>query len=202
MEDMLLTAAQSAVGLLVGVIVGGVLGISLALQTTVRRMATPYVDAVSVVPPIAFGPMAVLLFGTGFQMKAGFAGVAAGLAMLAYAFAGASSIDPRWLEMVRGRPSKRFRVWSTIIFPASLGWIANGTRAALAAALIGAFVGQLISSSDGLGYRIQRALGLFDINGVWVGIIGFAVVGVALSALLQGAFSILRHYYRHRYSRR
>ena len=119
--------------------------------------------------------------------------------MLAFAFAGSAALDRDLMNAVGSVPHDRRRVWRTVIVPASLGWITAGLRAALAAALVGAFVGQIISSSEGLGHRIQRALGLFDIDGVWVGIIGFACVGLVLSYAIQWGMAILMRHYRHRF---
>jgi NitT/TauT family transport system permease protein len=187
LRDVWVTGQQAAAGLLLGATLGGIAGVTLALQSTIRRIMTPYVDALGVIPPIAFGPIAVLLLGTGFQMKVGFAALSAGLVMLGYAFVGGGSLDRRLLEFVQTTPHEKHRVWMVVLLPAFSAWIVGGLRAALAAALVGTFVGQILSASEGLGYRIQRSLGLFDIEGVWVGIIGFAFLGLVMTAGLAVA---------------
>lgn len=196
-RDVWVTAIQASLGLVIGGICGGVLGVTLALRKSVREIISPYVEALGVIPPIAFGPLAVLLLGTGFQMKVGFAALSAGLIMLGYAFVGGSSLDRRLLEFVQISPHDRRRVWGLIFLPAFSTWIVGGVRAALAASLVGTFVGQILSSSEGLGYRIQRALGLFDIDGVWVGILGFAALGLVMSGLVQVVSEQLMKRVRH-----
>ncbi|HVG19337.1 MAG TPA: ABC transporter permease subunit [Blastocatellia bacterium] len=197
LRDIWVTAQQATLGLILGALVGGAVGVTLALQRSVRDIVAPYVEGLGVIPPIAFGPLAVLLLGTGFQMKVGFAALSAGLVMLGYAFVGGASLDPRLLEFVRITPHEARRMWLLILLPAFSTWIVGGMRAALAAALVGTFVGQILSASEGLGYRIQRSLGLFDIDGVWIGIIGFAALGLAMSAIVQGASEQLMKRMRH-----
>lgn len=197
-KDCLVTGREAGLGLLIGVFSGGAVGMSLALNLFVRRMAAPYIDALAVIPPIAFGPLAVLALGTGDEMKVGFAALSAALVMLGYAFVGGMSLDERILETLRVIPHRRWRKWLLVIMPAFSTWLVGGLRAALAAALVGAFVGEIISSSRGLGYHIQHALGLFDIDDVWVGILGFCLVGVTLSmtvqVLAEAALRTIRHH--------
>jgi NitT/TauT family transport system permease protein len=198
LSDIAITASQAVLGLAIGGAVGGLFGCLLGMNKALRRMFNPYVDALGVIPPIAFGPLAVLVMGTGFGMKAGFATLSAGMIMLGYAFVGVANLDPKIIEFAKSCRPNAARLWSMVILPASLNWIAGGARAALGAALVGAFVGQLISSSDGLGHRIQRSLGLFDIDGVWVGIFGFVLLGIAITGALVGVTRILTGIVRHR----
>lgn len=199
--DLAVTGWQATLGLLIGGGLGALFGIALGMNATLRRVAAPYVDALGVIPPIAFGPIAVLTLGTGFEMKAGFAALSAALVMLGYAFVGVAAIDVKLLEFARSTPHRRRRMWSLVVLPASLGWIVGGARAALGAALIGAFVGELVSASEGLGFRIQRSLGLVDIDGVWVAIIGFAALGLVATGLLQLISEAVTRRVRHRVAR-
>jgi NitT/TauT family transport system permease protein len=50
-------------------------------------------------------------------------------------------------------------------------------------ALLAAFVGEFISSNAGLGYHIIVAEGLFNVNQIWVGIIGLVIIALLFNYL-------------------
>jgi NitT/TauT family transport system permease protein len=60
-----------------------------------------------------------------------------------------------------------------------------GLKVAMSLALVGAIVGEFVSSQRGLGYVILTAQGTFDTPRVFAAIAILAALGVALIALIE-----------------
>ena len=61
----------------------------------------------------------------------------------------------------------------------------RGLKVSVPYALIGAVVGEMISSNRGIGFLIGQASGLFDTAGVFAGLAILAFTGMGLNALLK-----------------
>ena len=67
-----------------------------------------------------------------------------------------------------------------VLLPAVLTWIMASFRISVGLALIGALVGELIGSSRGLGWYIERSAGQLDTTGVFTGIV--ILIAIAMVA--------------------
>lgn len=74
----------------------------------------------------------------------------------------------------------RLQAWRKVVVPAALPWILSTLRLNVGFALIGAVVGEYISSQEGLGYLVYYSGVLYDLNGVWAGIIALMVVALLM----------------------
>jgi NitT/TauT family transport system permease protein len=66
-----------------------------------------------------------------------------------------------------------------VYWPAALSWMFSSLHTSVGFALVGAVVGEYLGSSAGLGYKIQQAEGVFDVTGVFAGMLilaGFVIV--------------------------
>jgi NitT/TauT family transport system permease protein len=62
-------------------------------------------------------------------------------------------------------------VFRKVIAPSAVVWVISAFRINVGFALLGAFIGEFISSNQGLGHLILVASGLFDISLVLCGVL-------------------------------
>ena len=79
---------------------------------------------------------------------------------------------------------KSLTIWRKVIVPGATPWILSTMRLNIGFAMIGAVVGEYISSKVGLGYMIYNAGALYDLNGVFVGIFCLMALALVLDAVL------------------
>jgi NitT/TauT family transport system permease protein len=58
-----------------------------------------------------------------------------------------------------------------VYWPAALTWMFSSLHTSVGFALVGAVVGEYLGSSAGLGYKIQEAESVFDVTGVFAGMV-------------------------------
>lgn len=179
--DTLVTGAEAVIGFLVGNSVGAVAGFMLWKAPTVSRALRPYIIVLGSAPLFAFAPIIIIWFGTGFLSKVVVATLSTVFVALMQAFSGAEQVDPRFPELVRSFGGNQQTVFRKIVIPSSLVWVIAGFRLNVGLALLGAFLGEYISSEAGLGHLILVAGGLYNIPLVLVGVTMIGFLGLVLS---------------------
>ena len=99
------------------------------------------------------------------------------------AYKGAMTVDIDQINMMRTLGASKRHIFAKLIVPASLGDIFAGLKLTVGFALIGAIVGEFMSSSEGLGHAIFRAGSLYIIPKVFAAL----VVTIALALCLTYA---------------
>jgi NitT/TauT family transport system permease protein len=76
--------------------------------------------------------------------------------------------------------ASKHQVFYKAVVPSTLPAIIATFRINVGFGLVGAVVGEFISSQRGLGHMIYTASSLYDLNSVWVGLFTLMIVGFAL----------------------
>jgi sulfonate transport system permease protein len=71
-----------------------------------------------------------------------------------------------------------------VYWPSALSWMFSSLHTSVGFAVVGAVVGEYLGSAAGLGYLIQQAEGVFDVAGVFAGMIVLAIFVVAIDLLV------------------
>jgi NitT/TauT family transport system permease protein len=71
-----------------------------------------------------------------------------------------------------------------VYWPSALSWMFSSLHTSVGFALVGAVVGEYLGSSAGLGYTIQQAEGVFDVTGVFSGMLILAAVVIVVDSLV------------------
>jgi NitT/TauT family transport system permease protein len=82
-----------------------------------------------------------------------------------------------------------------VVLPSALEWIFAACRLNIGFAILGAFVGEFIASTHGLGHYILRASGLYRVDEVLAGVLVLSVMSLALSLAVR---ALERHIIRWR----
>jgi NitT/TauT family transport system permease protein len=180
-KHFFVTGIEALGGFLIGIIAGTFIGLLLWYSSVVARIVQPYVLILGAVPAFAFAPVVIVWFGIGMEMKIALAAIGVFLVALTQAYEGARSVDVEEFRLLKLFGATRFQMLRLVIVPSVLQWIFASMKLSIGIALLGAFVGEFISSSQGLGYFMLRAGGLYDISAVFAG----GVYLVALAGVLH-----------------
>jgi NitT/TauT family transport system permease protein len=161
-----------------------VIGVALAVLVVESRLMEKTVYALIVglnsVPKVAVAPLFVIWLGTGVEPKIAIGFLIAVFAIVIDAVLGLKSVPPDILDLARALRGGRLATLWRIRFPCALPSLFAGMKVAISLALVGAIVGEFVSSQRGLGYVILSAQGTFDTVRVFAAIFVLAVMGVLL----------------------
>jgi len=167
------------------------IGVALAVLIVESRIMEQTVYALIVglnsVPKVAVAPLFVIWLGTGVEPKIAIGFLIAVFAIVIDAVLGLKSVPPDILDLAKALRGGRFATLWRIRFPCALPSLFAGMKVAISLALVGAIVGEFVSSQRGLGYVILSAQGTFDTARVFAAIMVLAVMGVLLFWLVARA---------------
>lgn len=144
----------------------------------------PFVVALGSIPIIALAPLIIIWFGTGLTSKVAMATLSVVVVALVTSYKGAMSVDPDQINLMRTLGAGKPQIFQKLVVPASLADIFAGMKLTVGFALIGAIIGEFMSSSEGLGHAIFKAGSLYIIPKV------FAALAVTIALALVLTFLV------------
>jgi len=186
LADTWITFFEAILGFVIGTIVGSFLGLALWYSTFVARLVEPFIVAINSVPKIALAPIVVLWFGTGLVSKVALSVSLTSIVALIAAYQAAKDADVDLQALLISMGADKHQVFFKAVVPSTLPSIIATFRINIGFGLVGAVVGEFISSQRGLGHLIYTASSLYDLNTVWVGLFTLMIMGFVLYHVIDG----------------
>ncbi len=179
------TLFEVVAGLLLGTVIGTAIGLGLWYAPGVAFVVKPYVATIGSIPILALAPIVVLWFGIGLWAKIFVVASSTVVVATTQAFAGAANADSKHIELLTAFGATRLMIFRKVLLPSSLSWLIAGYRINVGMAILGAFVGEFISSEVGLGHLIITSMGLFNTSMALAGVFMLCVISLGLISLLE-----------------
>jgi len=177
---------------LVGYAAGAALGLLFAIAAGAsRRVAAAFLPSFHVlrqVPVIAWLPLAIFLAGFGEGFKIAMVAIAAFFPAALNALDGIRGVPPALLELGRSLCFSRLQALRRVVLPYALPDIATGLRLSLSRSWMIVVAAEMIASTVGVGYRMNWARQLFQVDIVFAGVLITGAVGLAIDIGLRLAF--------------
>lgn len=175
------TGIETIIGFLIGNALGTLIGLTLWYSHFVARIVQPFIVAIGSIPIIALAPIMIIWFGTGLISKVAMATLSVVVVALVTAYKGAMSVDPDNINLFRTLGATKFEIFRRLVIPSALSDIFAGLRLTVGFALIGAIIGEFMSSSEGLGHEIFQAGSLYNIPKVFAALVATIALALALT---------------------
>jgi NitT/TauT family transport system permease protein len=184
LRDSLVTGGETLLGFVLGNLIGTVLGLALWYSRFVSRVVQPFIVAIGSIPIVALAPITIIWFGTGLASKVAMSTLSVVVVALVIAYKGALSVDDDQINLMRTLGATKWQIFRRLVVPASLGDIFAGLKLTIGFALIGAIVGEFMSSSEGLGHAIFKAGSLYIISKVFAALVATIALALVLTAIV------------------
>ncbi len=183
--DTWITVYEAILGFVIGTVLGSALGLGLWYSVFLARLTEPFIVALNSVPKIALAPIVILWFGTGLISKVALAVSMTALVALIAAYQGAKDADRDLQSLMISMGAGKRQVFFGVVVPSTVPVIISTFRINIGFGLVGAVVGEFMSSKRGLGHLIYEASGLYDLNTVWMGLFMLMAIGFLLYHLID-----------------
>lgn len=195
--DMRVTATETLLGFIVGNVLGTMIGLALWYSRFVSQVVQPFIVALGSIPIIALAPICIIWFGTGLAAKVAMATLSVVVVALITTYKGAMSVDVDQINLMRTLGASKGHIFRKLIVPASLVDIFAGLKLTAGFALIGAIVGEFMSSSEGLGHAIFKAGSLYIIPKVFAALVATIALALCLTYLVGKVEKLLTPWRAH-----
>lgn len=172
-------------GFVVASIVGVAAGLLAGVYPRVAYIVDPIVDINLATPTLIYVPVLFALFGTGNATRVATVFLYAFPIIAANVAAGVRYADPSRIEMARAFNATQRQIFRFVILPDSLPMTMSGLRIGANRGIKGMVNGEMMIALVGLGARLRRYGGAFDMDRLLAVLLTVVVVAVVISTLLQ-----------------
>ena len=179
---------------LVGFVMGGVLGILLAIGIvhvpTLKKSVLPWIIASQTIPILAVAPMIIVVLGaiglTGLLPKAFISAYLCFFPIVIGMVKGLRSPDPMHLDLMKTYNATQSQKFWKLRWPASTPFLFASFKVSIAISLVGAIVGELPAGARaGLGARLLTGSYYGQTVQIWSALIVASVIAATLVFLMS-----------------
>jgi NitT/TauT family transport system permease protein len=175
-------------GLLIATVIGVILGLAIGSRKRVDEATSVIIQFLRMVSPLAWTPIAIVLFGIGSPPVVFLIAIAAVWPVTMNTVAGVRALDPNWGLLARSLGATPFEILKTIVVPGIRPHVLTGIRLALGVAWIVIVPAEMLGVDSGLGYQILNARDQLDYSLLAAIMLLIGVIGYSLDWLTQWAF--------------
>jgi ABC-type nitrate/sulfonate/bicarbonate transport system permease component len=185
LQDLAYSGLNFAVGLLLAVVAGVVLGVIVGWYRRVEMLAGPFLTALYSTPRVAMVPLIIIWFGIGMWSKVFIVFISAFFPVLVNTVGGMRAIDADLLRAARAFCATDRQIFTTLAIPGAVPFILTGIRQGVSLGLIGVVVGEMFGGSRGIGFMVAYGGQTFATDTLFVGVMIIALAGIVLTALAE-----------------
>lgn len=179
------TLEEMLLGLLFGVGLGVILGYAIAKNPILENILSPLIVTLQSTPTVAYAPLLIIWFGSGPTSKIVTTAVIVFFPTLINTIVGIRNIPVNLRDLMRSLDASWWQTFTKLEIPAAMPVMLAGLKTSATLAVIGAVVGEFVSSGSGLGYLVTLARNQYDTPLVYVAILAMTVLALSLYSLVS-----------------
>lgn len=187
-QEMYLDIAASLLRISIGFLIASAVGISLGLILAYDKRLKEikmYIDLLRPIPPIAWIPIAIIVFGLGNSSAYFIVFLGAFFPIFTNTYFGAISIPKIYKNVALSFQIGKVRYFTKILLFFTLPYIFAGLKIGIGMAWMSVIAAELIGAQSGLGYFIQLNRLLLQTENIIVGMILIGLIGYLLQKLID-----------------
>jgi ABC-type nitrate/sulfonate/bicarbonate transport system permease component len=176
------------------VVVGFAIGTGAGLSRALREFVTPLIAAFMSIPPIAWAPLAMILFGLGYTAIMAVIFIAAVFPIAMTIQQGVEGIRAGELRAARVLGASRLQLIWHVVLPASLPAITAALRIGFSQAWRALVAAEMIGATHGIGWMVSMGGQTGNASQVLLGIVLIGAIAWLMETLI---FRRLERRYQH-----
>jgi NitT/TauT family transport system permease protein len=183
-QHLAITLIEGTLAFVIGSVAGVALGFWFARKPLLAAVFDPYIKMANSLPRVVLAPIFMLWLGLGIWSK-----VALGVTLVFFivffnVYQGVREVSPNILANARMLGMNDRQLFKHVYWPSALSWMFSSLHTSVGFAIIGAVVGEYLGASAGLGYLIQQSESVFDVTGVFAGMVILSAFVLMIDALV------------------
>lgn len=184
--DVLPSLQRLVIGMVIAVGIGVSLGVLLGRVRIVAQFVEPLLHFMRALPGPVLLPMALVLLGTGNDMRIALIAFGAIWPVLFNTYSAVRQVPEAFLDTAIVSRRSRVSTLFQVILPSASGGIFAGIRTATGLGIILLVASELVASSDGIGFGLMQSQRSFQFLEMWAFIVALSVLGYLTTLLLSG----------------
>jgi len=172
-------------GFAIGSVAGLLIGVALGFSRTIDAWFGPIFRTFAQIPSLTWIPLLMMVLGIGETLKIVVLAKASLVPVAITTAAGIRDVSADYVEVGRILRLPRVALFTKIIFPAAFPSIFSGLRQGLAGAWTALIIVEMMASANGIGYLMNWARLLFQLDVVMAAVVVVGLVGFGLDLVLR-----------------
>ncbi|MFI8321461.1 ABC transporter permease [Streptomyces sp. NPDC085529] len=172
-----------------GLVIGGAVGVTLALLSGLSRLGEDLVDAtvqmLRTVPWVGLIPLLIIWLGIGEAPKVALIALGTAFHLYLNVYAGIRGVDAQLVEAGQSLGLGRWGLVRHVVLPGALPGAMTGLRYALATAWLALVFGESINADAGIGFLMNQAREFFRTDVIVVCLVVYAFLGLLADAVVR-----------------
>ena len=183
-EAIALSLFRLGVGLGIAALLGVIGGLILGTRPKSEYALSPVFQLLRMTSPLAWAPLAIVLFASGNATVISLVALAAVWPVLVGVTSGRRNLDPGVIKVARSLGATRWETLRTTVLPGMLEPVRAALRIALGVGWVVLVPAEMFGGTNGLGYAILNARDNIDYEGLAATMLLIGIVGLLLDRLL------------------
>ena len=179
------SVSRLLIGLALAIAVGFPVGVLMGWNLYIRKHVLPLVQLLAPVPPPAWVPLTMMVFGIGLRMKLFLIFIGALYPILLNTYQGVKETDPRYLASARVFGASEWTLIWRVYIPHALGSVIMGVKIGIAVGLIMLVTAELFGSTEGIGYILHYSRECFRMDIMVVCMVILGAIGWFLIEIMK-----------------
>lgn len=185
-KDIAASLLHLGIGYGAGVATGLLMALLASGSRWLEAVIDPFAEFLRPISPIAWIPLAILLFGVGRAVPVFLIFYASLFPIFVSTLAGIRRVDARLVQAALSLGASRRTVIVHVILPAALPSVIAGARLSLGVAWMSLVAGEIVGGDAGIGWRILWYQEFFQMDRVMAMILIVGILGLAADGVLRG----------------
>jgi sulfonate transport system permease protein len=186
-DHVLNSLSRAAVGLLIGSVLGLVLAVIAGLTRVGDDLVDPPLQMARMLPHLGLIPLLIIWLGIGESLKISLVAFGAFFPVYLNIYSGIRGIDQRLVEVARTCGLSGLQLVRHVVLPGTLPALFLGIRIAFAAGWLSLVVGEQVNAQSGIGFMMMEAREFSQTDVVVLGLVVYAVLGLLSDLLIRAA---------------
>jgi sulfonate transport system permease protein len=184
-DGLTVSLRRMLIGFVIGAAVATLLGVFAGLLRWGDVIVDPLLQMIRNVPLFGLIPLFILWFGIGELPKEVLIALAAALPIYVNVHAGIREADPLLVEATTVLGYGRWQRLRHVVLPSAVPLTLVGVRLGVASAWLSLVVAEQINANAGIGFMINNARDFLRTDIVFVGLLLYAFVGLAMDTVVR-----------------
>ncbi|HET9420164.1 MAG TPA: ABC transporter permease [Nocardioides sp.] len=168
------------IGLAISMVIAIPLGLMIGGIPVLDKALSTYIWALYTLPRIVLMPLLLVWVGINDAARIWIIVLSAVPATLVVIMEGVKTVDNSLLVAGRSFGASRYQLFSKIVMPATVPFIAIGVRMGVTRGLLGLFIGEIFTGVNGIGYILTLAQKTFDSATIYAMLLVFLFFCIAM----------------------
>ncbi len=192
--NILSSLKVASVGFLLAAVLGISLGLFMGWYPPVEKFVKPVFEIIRPIPPVAWIPITIMLFGIGFKAKVFIIFFGGFIPCVINAYTGIQLTSRTLIQVARTYGAGSWKIFWAVGVPSSVQMIFAGVRIALGVSWTTLVAAEMLAADSGLGYMILMGRQFARPDIIVLGMLIIGGIGALLSVVLMRIEQRMEHW--------